>query len=173
MSWLNDRKDLAAVRVEIVLAVIGVAVLLLSGCAGLQPSRPEPAAQVPPQTTAQEVVVAKPATRPQVTPEPLPEPPARPPAPPVNDTVLALLSDADALASAGNLDAAAANLERAIRIDPRNAWLWNRLAHIRLKQGRYAQAASLAAKSSSLAAGDSALLNDNRAIIGQARMLRR
>ncbi len=147
-------------------------VLFLAGCAGLQPSRPEPMVKTPtPEQSAEEVVVAKPASRPRVTPEPLPEPPARPPAP-ANDTVLALLSDAETLAEAGNLAAAAASLERALRIDPRNARLWNRLAHIRLKQGRYALAANLAAKSISLAAGDPELLRDNRNIIGQARMLR-
>ena len=169
MRWPDD-DHAGSGRQRVIPVVLGV-LLLLSGCAGLQPSPPQPAAGKPPEPLPERVVVARPATRPEVTPEPLPEPPPRPAAP-ANDTVLALLGDAQALADAGELDAAAASLERAIRIAPRNARLWNRLAHIRLKQGRYALAASLAAKSSSLAAGDTALLNDNRAIIGQARMLR-
>ncbi len=172
MRWLNEsNNDTGRSWRGLLPMVVGLPALLLSACAGLQPSRPEPTVQAPP-VTPEEVVVAKPATRPEVKPEPLPEPPPRPAAP-ANDTILALLSDAQELARAGDLDAAAASLERAIRIDPQNAQLWNRLAHIRLRQGRYAQAASLAAKSSSLAAGNTALLNDNRAIIGQARMLRR
>ncbi len=141
--------------------------VLLSGCAGMrEPPAPQPPASVPPPS--EEAVVAKPIDRPQVVPAPLPEPPARPAAP-ANDTVLALLSDARAQYDSGNLAAAAASLERALRIEPRNAQLWNRLAHVRLKQGRYAQAASLAAKSSSLAAGNASLLEDNQAIIQLAR----
>ncbi len=144
----------------------GVLAMLLSSCAGVQGPASAPVITIPPQP--EEVVVAKPATRPIVTPAPLPIPPARP-APPANDTVLALLSDARVQADSGNLAAAAANLERAIRIEPRNAQLWNRLAHVRLKQKKYALAASLAAKSSTLAAGNRVLLSDNRAIIEQTR----
>ncbi|HHS83734.1 MAG TPA: tetratricopeptide repeat protein [Gammaproteobacteria bacterium] len=144
----------------------GVFAVLLSSCSGVRGPMPRPVVTAPPEPA--EVVVAKPATRPTVTPAPLPEPPPRP-ARPANSTVLALLSDARTLADSGNLAAAAANLERAIRIDPRNAQLWNRLAHVRLKQKKYSLAASLAAKSNSLAAGDSTLLNDNLAIIEQAR----
>ncbi len=144
----------------------GVLALFLSGCAGVRGPAPKPVVTKP--SAPAEVVVAKPASRPTVIPAPLPEPPARP-EPPTNDTVLALLSDARSQADSGNLAAAAASLERAIRIDPRNARLWNRLAHVRLKQKKYSLAASLAAKSSSLSAGNAALLNDNRAIIEQAR----
>ncbi len=170
MRWLNsdNGRDCLSIKTFV---MMGGLLLFLTGCAGIQPSRPEPKAQVP-APPPQEAVIAKPATRPEVTPEPLPEPPPRPAAP-ANDTVLALLADARELASSGNLAAAAAHLERAIRIDPRNAQLWNQLAHIRLQQGRFAQAASLAAKSSSLAAGNPELLKDNRAIIAQTQTLRR
>ncbi|MEY3218952.1 MAG: hypothetical protein RIT27_309 [Pseudomonadota bacterium] len=46
---------------------------------------------------------------------------------------------------------AAALLERALRIDPRNAILWHDLAGVRLKQDEWRKAMSLAAKSNELA----------------------
>lgn len=81
----------------------------------------------------------------------------------------ALLARADTHAQAGEWERAAAFLERALRIEPRNAWLWHHLATVRLRQGRYAQAVSLANKSSSLAPADAALQAKNRRLIEQAR----
>ncbi len=87
------------------------------------------------------------------------------PSPPVQ----ALLNKAEAQYAAGDLNAAAATLERALRIEQRNPHLWNRLARIRLAQGDRAQAASLAAKSNTLAVGDETLRRDNARIITAAR----
>jgi tetratricopeptide (TPR) repeat protein len=70
---------------------------------------------------------------------------------------------------AGQLVAAASSLERALRIEPKNALLWNRLAHVRLKQKQYALAASLASKSNAFAAQDQQLRSDNNSVIAQAR----
>jgi predicted Zn-dependent protease len=64
---------------------------------------------------------------------------------------------------------AAAVLERALRIEPRNPLIWQRLARLRLQQDMPRQAESLAAKSNSLAAGDSFLLADNWRLIASAR----
>ncbi len=64
---------------------------------------------------------------------------------------------------------AAAFLERALRIEPRNAHLWHRLAKIRLQQGRYGMAESLAQKSSALAKSDAELKQRNTEIINAAR----
>ncbi len=80
-----------------------------------------------------------------------------------------LLARADTHVQAGQWEQAAALLERALRIEPRNAWLWHHLATVRLRQGRYAQAVSLANKSSSLAPGDAALQAKNRRLIEEAR----
>ncbi len=80
-----------------------------------------------------------------------------------------LLAQADSRAQTGEWEQAAALLERALRIEPRNAWLWHRLATVRLRQGRYAQAVSLANRSSSLAPADAALQTKNRRLIEQAR----
>lgn len=89
-------------------------------------------------------------------------------APPPNTAVLALLDSANQQSRSGKLDGASASLERALRIDPRNADIWYRLASVRLQQGQFGLASSLAAKSISLAGNDIDLIEQNEAIIDQA-----
>lgn len=89
--------------------------------------------------------------------------------PPPSTAVTALLDTAGQQARAGNLDTAAATLERALRLEPRNPELWTRLAEIRLQQGEFDQAANLAAKSNNLAGNNAALITRNLKIIEQAR----
>jgi tetratricopeptide (TPR) repeat protein len=93
------------------------------------------------------------------------------PSRPTSGTVLALLSQAKEQEKAGNSEKAAAVLERALRIDPRNAELWYRLALLRLQQGRLDLARSFADKSMALAQGNDRLLAKNRTIIEQVQML--
>lgn len=70
----------------------------------------------------------------------------------------------------GDLNAAAASLERAIRISPRDPEPWYRLAVVRERQGRFGQAADLAAKSNALAGdGNPALSRDNWWLIARVR----
>ena len=80
-------------------------------------------------------------------------PPAAPryarPAP--TRAVAVLTARADDQRRAGDLVGATASLERALRIAPDDAILWNRLARVRLDQRRYDLVAQLAAKSNSLA----------------------
>lgn len=83
--------------------------------------------------------------------------------------VIALLDRADRQYQARDLDAAAASLERALRIEPRNPRLWHRLAGIRLEQGQYGQAVQMAGKSNSLAGGDTRLQARNWRLIAAAR----
>ncbi|MGD8484531.1 MAG: tetratricopeptide repeat protein [Thioalkalispiraceae bacterium] len=83
--------------------------------------------------------------------------------------VLALLSQARQAALQGELNRAESFLERALRIEPRNAVLWHYMAKLRLNQGRLKQAAGLAAKSNSLDAGNKTLQADNWRIIAHAR----
>lgn len=86
-----------------------------------------------------------------------------------NPAVVSLLNTASAQSRAGDHARAAATLERAIAIEPNNAWLWHRLAGTRLAEGRLEQAASLAAKSNSLATADRSLQADNWKLIAQVR----
>lgn len=90
-------------------------------------------------------------------------------APSTNNATLALLDSAIQDTEAGNLEVAAATIERALRIEPRNPQLWYRLALIRFDQGKHRLAANLAAKSNSFAANNTVLINKNRDLIEQAR----
>lgn len=82
------------------------------------------------------------------------------------------MDSARADAAAGKLVTAAASLERALRIEPRNPRLWQELARVRLKQGQYAQAESVAARSNSWAGDDKALRAENWRLIAEARSAR-
>jgi hypothetical protein len=95
-----------------------------------------------------------------------------PPAGVQQPAILALLESAELQKRAGHLETAAATLERALRIDPNSARLWNRLAEIRLEQEQSGQAESLAAKSNALAGSDRLLKARNWRIIAAARRLR-
>jgi len=90
---------------------------------------------------------------------------------PVSQTVIALLGQAKRQQQDGYPERAAAVLERALRIEPKNAQLWHRLALLRLQQGQLALAESLAAKSNVLAQKDIKLKRKNLIIIEQARIL--
>ena len=98
------------------------------------------------------------------------EPAARKAVAPVHSSaVTSLLKSAQRQELAGDLTAAVGTIERALRIEPRNAHLWNRLAHLRFSQGRISPAADLAMKSMALAGGDIALKRDNWQLIARAR----
>ena len=84
-------------------------------------------------------------------------------------TVLALLDNARQAAKDGQLHTAESQLERALRIEPRNAVLWHYMAKLRLHQGRLAEAAGLAARSNSMAGKNHQLQADNWRIIAHAR----
>ena len=89
-----------------------------------------------------------------------------------NPAVVALLNRANRDAAAGRQGASAASLERAIKIEPGNAWLWYRLAQTRLRQNEPEAAASLAARSNSLAGDDTALRARNWRLIASVHQLR-
>ena len=84
-------------------------------------------------------------------------------------SVAALLDSADKYVKSNQLDKAGAALERALRIEPRNAGIWHDLAQIRLHQGQYQQAESLASKSNNLAGGNRSLQSRNWKVIASAR----
>ena len=123
-------------------------VLLLAGCAAQTPapvSGPAPEPTLPPAPP-----VLRPAARESVA-------------------IASLMDSARADAVGGRLANAAATLERALRIEPRNPRLWHELARVRLRQGDTDQAASLAQRSNSFAGSDAALRSANQNIIEQAR----
>ena len=146
---------------QIVRFFISVLLLLLAGCASVT-TQPAGEPTVPPATTPPEM--APPPGQSVITP---PEPK---PVMSANRAVIALLDQAQLHNEAGQRDAAGASLERALRIEPRNPWLWHELAQLRLTQGQYAQAVSLARKSTSFAVQDRHLQALNWRLIGNARV---
>ena len=96
------------------------------------------------------------------------------PAPPASENVavLSLVQNARADSGAGRLANAGATLERALRIEPRNPRLWQELARVRLKQGEFAQAESVAVRSNSWAGADAALRAENWRLIAESREAR-
>lgn len=127
-------------------------------------------------------VIRDPAgAEPAAEPAPLPGPDSRPAlardsAPqqaPVGGSgaVTALMAEADRQLVSGDADSAAASLERALRIDARDARLWQRLAVVRLQQGKPAQAEAMAVRSNGLARGDREMLSRNWRIIAEARRM--
>ena len=89
-----------------------------------------------------------------------------------NPAVLALLDDTELSIRRGNPEAAAGAVERALRLEPKNPWLWHRLALLKLEQGDLRLAVTLAQKSNSLAAGHPELRRANADLISRARKRR-
>jgi len=83
---------------------------------------------------------------PEPTPEPEPLPPEGVPTP-LPKALLALLDRAEDFTAAGDLDEAAAALERALRLAPEEPQLWHRLAAVRLAQGDSGAAEAMALRS--------------------------
>lgn len=94
-----------------------------------------------------------------------------PPEPPASDNqaVVALLDEAREKSASAHPAEAAAALERALRIEPRNPVLWQELARVRLNERDYAQAESLAARSNTWSGKDRRLRAANWRIISEAR----
>lgn len=70
---------------------------------------------------------------------------------PVSSVVAALVTDAQVARKGRNYNQAAAQLERALRIEPANPMVWHELAVVHVEQGSFEQAVQFAAKSNSLA----------------------
>ena len=87
----------------------------------------------------------------------------------MSKAVKTLLQQAELQRSSGDLTGAAATLERALRIEPDSAYVWNRLAHVRAEQGQTGLAGELAAKSNAFAGGDDTLKRDNDKLIARSK----
>jgi tetratricopeptide (TPR) repeat protein len=82
--------------------------------------------------------------------------------------VSSLENQSEQLLAQGRTDQAFTTAERAIRMDPTNAKLWNLLARIQLERGNYSQAEQLSRKSNYLAKNDKRLQAKNWRIIVKA-----
>ena len=160
-------------------APLTLLVLALTGCAGgmQRPAPVEDASsggglRLPYEGTRPDSRVVQPSPS-GVTTYPLEQPgviayPIDPVTTGGGSAVVALLDTADRQRGSGDYHHAAVTLERALRIEPRNAFLWHRLAVVRLEQGQPRMALDLARKSNTLAGGDEALKRSNRQLIAKA-----
>lgn len=78
-----------------------------------------------------------------------------------NYTSLSIVKKSKKALEAGNFDLAESLLERAIRKNPYNGWLWLDLAIVNYERGDYDQTLQLCKKSLSLAQNDRDLKNKN------------
>lgn len=141
-----------------------IMLMILTGCSAMG-SRTLPApVEEPGQVVDKSVAVPSPP--PATTIERAPKPYSLPPpsGSALNKLRLAALSQQ----RAGKYGRAAATLERAIRISPRDAMLWHQLASVRLEQQKWRLAINMAAKSNALAADKPPLQRKNWLIMARA-----
>lgn len=174
---MNLRR-LAANARQTRLATACVLLLTVAGCATAP-------ATTAPRTTGE--VVAPPAAASPAKPPPVVQPPLLPepePKAPVAveypktlaaagaaPPVLALARQAQQSRAAGQHEAALGQWQRALRIEPRNAFLWHEIASTHLSLQHAGQAESAAQKSTSLARGNLWLEAENWRLIASARRL--
>ncbi|MFZ4504648.1 MAG: hypothetical protein ACOYM1_11945 [Methylovulum sp.] len=158
----------------------------------IQPSSTQPAqdTSTPPQPSAalpESTDSSAPTPTPaQATQAPTPVIDTPPPAPvraaepdfeplrsfvPLSPAVNALVLAANQNTEHGHLQNATATIERAIRIEPRNATLYYKLALLRLQEARPRLAEDLAKKSAILASNDTRLKKHSWLLIARARKL--
>ncbi len=87
----------------------------------------------------------------------------------LSPAVTALVTAANQSTKSGDIESAAAAIERAIRIEPRNGELLYKLAVLRLKQSKPILAEELAKKSALLAGKDNALKKNSWLLIAHAK----
>lgn len=144
----------------------------------------------------QKPIVPEPEFEPEPKPRPKPEPKAQPvveqPQPasqpveeatnasfqplesfsPLSPAVGSLVLAANEESQKGNVDSATTTLERASRIEPRNATLYYKLALVKLKS-KPSQAEDLAKKAALLAANDTALKKHSWLLVAKAREMQK
>lgn len=88
-----------------------------------------------------------------------------------DDPVQTLIDQAAVSVGEGDHDRAADLLERALRIEPRNAAIWHDLAQVRMHQGRYREAITLAERSDGFAGDNPGLRERNAHLVATAWQL--
>jgi hypothetical protein len=94
--------------------------------------------------------------------------PAQPPPSVQSGPARSLHVKASEALAAGHADKAEMLLERALRIEPRNALLWHLLGQSKYAQGDYLQAVEFCRKSESLAGNNNKLREYNRSLLQKA-----
>lgn len=124
------------------ICILLLLMVLLPGCAGPSTIQPTPAEPEPLTAEPDKLPDAE-----QVASEAQEGGPSLEVAPLENPAVAQLVEQAETQRAAGDLAASSALLERALRLEPENPRLWQRLAEIRLAQGHYLEAEEMAMRS--------------------------
>ncbi len=148
-------------------------VLLVPGCAEKRPvdlpsqsvARPLPAPVLHPPLPSVPAPVAEPVVSPDLA-----SPPVRVsiPVPQEGKAAGTLLASARQSRQSGQLGQAEMSLERALRMEPRNARLWHEMAQVKFESKEYRQAVQLCIKSNSLAGKDYDLMEQNWQLMEKA-----
>ncbi len=135
--------------------------MVAAGCSNIPLQTSRPAQPQPVQTQP-----AQPPVQPT-------QPPVQPVQPAQRSAVsVQLLAQAETLQQGGDLSGAIAQIERAVRIEPRNAYAWHRLATLQLAAGDLNRAEQFARRSNQYAAGDRELIEANQKVMDEVRRLR-
>jgi len=109
------------------------------------------------------------------TPAPVPAPEPAPsvrresvPVPEEGKAAATLLASARQNVRTGQFSQAEMTLERALRVEPRNARLWHEMAQVKFEQKDYGQAVQFCIKSNSLAGKDYDLIQQNWLLMEKA-----
>jgi hypothetical protein len=155
----------------------------IPGSPQAQPAAPVPGSSgtpaAPPQRPAEQQIAkvdqrsVLPAAESPSPERPVAPAPALPPSnfatPSLPPAAAKLAGQAEQQRQSGDYAGAAASLERSLRIAPREAYLWNRLARVRLEQGQAVQAGNLASRANDLAGDKEDIKRDNWRIIAESK----
>ncbi len=133
--------------------LIVIAITALSGCSGLLSSRKHPAKVDDISSTS------RPSHVKTVSKKPVRG----------SKAVVQLMRKAQAQSESGDNVAAAATIERALRIEPKNPALWHNLALVKYKLGDCSSAVNMAKKSNAYSAKGHELKQKNSEIISECR----
>ena len=124
------------------------AALVVSACVVQPPQGPPPSRQPEPPAEPGRPPPADVPVEPTPTPTPTPAPVI--PEPVLSAASNSLVTAAQAQLKAKNYPAAAASIERALRIEPGNPLLWIELGKVRYAEGNHVQAENMGRRAASL-----------------------
>lgn len=133
----------------------------LSACVSLQETA-EPEKSLPDDRVVVDGRVLPLPNKPKIEAQSLPGQKSQSP------VVRRLMASAQRSRDTNDWESAANSLERALRIEPRNAVLWGQLADVRFRQSDWQQAVQLAAKSNALAGNNQTLVRQNWYLMANA-----
>ncbi len=154
-------------RSPVATALIALAAAALAGCTLPNPYEPPPSVPAPPPSGEPPSV---PTPEPEATePPPIEQPPERRTREyQLGAASRSLVAQAQTQSANGDFAAAAASIERALRIEPSNPLLWLELGKVRQDEGNYPQAESMGRKALSLATGDARVQSNAWSLIAES-----